>query len=89
MEGICQSYMHLFRELGITSLEALQGKNAGERLRKVWNEYAKSGHIRHANFLRLWADLFIGFLLMYLIRLAFLDDPEMLGMSNKSKIQMD
>lgn len=84
MEGVFQSYMHLFHDLGVGSYKALKGEGT-EMLQKLWKEYGKPGDIRHSNMLQgLW-DLLIGLMLPWLLKIALFDDEEESGMSIKEQ----
>lgn len=86
MEGIFQSYVHLFKDLGIGSYEALRNGNT-KILKKLWNEYGKRGDIRHSNLLQGLYDLLISTLFITLIRMLFFDDPEMTGISYNKQLK--
>lgn len=84
MEGIFQSYMHLFHDLGIGTYEALKGDGT-DTLKKLWKEYGKKGDIRHSNMLQgLW-DLLLGIIMPWLLMMVLFDDPEESGKSIKKQ----
>lgn len=84
MEGILQSYMHLFHDLSVGSYKALKGDGT-DMLKQVWKEYGKKGDIRHSNMLQgLW-DLLIGIMMPWLLTVILFDDPEKSGKSIKKQ----
>lgn len=86
IEGIFQSYMNLFKELGIGTWDALSGKNT-DAFKRIWREYGKKGHIRHSNLLQgLW-DVLIANFFIALIRMMFYNDPEVVGLSYEQQIE--
>ena len=88
MEGIVQSYLHLFKEIGIGSWQLLKDpEQAKQTFTKLFNEYVKKGDIRHSNLLQGMWDLLISHLFMVLIRFLFMDDPEMTGISYDEQLK--
>lgn len=80
MEGIVQSYVHLFKELYRSVKEMRQG-NSRKILNELWEQYGKKGDIRHSNVLQgLW-DLLISTLFIKMLYAIFFDDPEETGIS--------
>ena len=86
MEGIFQSYIHLFKDLGIGTYEALRNGDTSV-YKKLWKEYGKKGDIRHSNVLQGLYDLLLSTLFITLIRMMFFDDPEVTGISYKKQLQ--
>lgn len=86
MEGIFQSYIHLFKDLGIGTYEALRNGDTSV-YKKLWKDYGKKGDIRHSNVLQGLYDLLLSTLFITLIRMMFFDDPEVTGISYKKQLQ--
>lgn len=86
MEGIIQSYLHLIKDIGIGTKEALRNGDTTV-FKKIWKEYGKKGDIRHSNVLQgLW-DLLIAYLIMTMVRAMFFNDPEVTGISYDSQLR--
>ena len=86
MEGIFQSYIHLFKDLGIGTYEALRNGDTSV-YKKLWKDYGKKGDIRHSNVLQGLYDLLLSTLFITLIRMMFFDDPEVTRISYKKQLQ--
>ena len=88
MEGIVQSYLHLFKEIGVGSWQLLKDpEQAKQTFSKLFKEYVKKGDIRHSNILQGMWDLLIAHLFMVLIRFIFMDDPEVTGVSYEQQLK--
>lgn len=88
MEGIVQSYLHLFKEIGVGSWQLLKDpEQAKQTFSKLFKEYIKKGDIRHSNILQGMWDLLIAHLFMVLIRFIFMDDPEVTGVSYEQQLK--
>lgn len=86
IEGILQSYLHLLKELGGGSLEFFTKGNS-ERLKQLYREYGTRGNIRNSNLCQgLW-DLLMAYFMGYLMRILFMDDPEITGESYDKQIR--
>jgi hypothetical protein len=51
MEGIFQSYVHLFKSLHLGTIDYFK-KGDSEIFKIIYKEYIKSGDIRHSNMLQ-------------------------------------
>ena len=93
IEGVFNSYLNFFKDMGIGSKQALFGadpseKSAGrELIRKTWKAYSEKGSIIRSNMLQLPYDLFMAFCFMWIMRLIYLDDPEKTGESYKTQVK--
>ena len=86
MEGIIQSYLHLIKELGIGTKEALRNGDTTV-FKTIWKEYGKKGDIRHSNVLQgLW-DLLVAYIIMSIVRAIFFNDPEVTGVSYDQQLK--
>lgn len=86
LEGIFQSYVHLFKEVGMGTWDALRGKDT-DAFKNIFNEYLKKGNIRNSNLLQSFWDILMGSFLMYILRLIFFDDPEVTGISYTEQLR--
>lgn len=88
MEGIFQSYVHLFKNLGIGTVDYFK-KGDSEIFKIIYKEYIKSGDIRHSNMLQGIWDLFVSVIFIKLLYFIMLDDPEKCGISHKTQIRKE